>query len=174
MVGQGDKSQAGEIWCLSALLERQQTILEKVQEQQSNIQEMPLPWHPTSHLKELQKETFNVLPGTVNARWDTGVAHTSRMSQCIPVTSSAFFEDELADKVTWASQNHLCHVHFAANPKGAFTSTPQKLTETRKLRSYPLNNKVTVKWLLPYIHKDMRCKWWHRCSASCTNPKLIS
>ena len=48
--------------------EKQQAILERVQEQQSRVQEMPIPQHITSHLEELHREAFNVLPGTVTAR----------------------------------------------------------------------------------------------------------
>ena len=49
------KSQSNEIRCLSTLLEKQQAILERVQEQQSRVPEMPIP-HPTSHIEELQRE----------------------------------------------------------------------------------------------------------------------
>ena len=55
----------------------QMSFCSAVETQQSNIQEMPLPQHPTSCLEELQREAFNALPGTVNARWVAGVAHTS-------------------------------------------------------------------------------------------------
>ena len=60
------KSQSNEIRCLSTLLEKQQTILERVQEQQSQIPEIPVP--PINRMEELQTEAFNILPGTVNAR----------------------------------------------------------------------------------------------------------
>ena len=61
------KPQYDEIKCLSTLLEKQQAILERVQEQQSRVPEMPIP-HPTSCIEELQREAFDILPGTVNAR----------------------------------------------------------------------------------------------------------
>ena len=62
------KSQSNEIRHLSTLLGKLQTIWEKVQEQQSRMPEMPIPQHPTSHIEELQREVFNILPGMVNAR----------------------------------------------------------------------------------------------------------
>ena len=60
------KSQSNEIRCLSTLLEKQQAILERVQEQQSRMPEIPVP--PMNRIEELQREAFNILPGTVNAR----------------------------------------------------------------------------------------------------------
>ena len=60
------KSKSNEIRHLSTLLEKQQAILERVQEQQSRMPEMPVP--PTNRIEELQREAFNILPGTVNAR----------------------------------------------------------------------------------------------------------
>ena len=61
------KSHSDEMRCLSPMMEKQHAILERVQEQQSRIPKMPIP-HPTSHIEELQREAFNILPGTVNAR----------------------------------------------------------------------------------------------------------
>ena len=60
------KSQSNEIRHLSTLLKKQQAILERVQEQQSRMPEMPVP--PTNCIEELQRKAFNILPGTVNAR----------------------------------------------------------------------------------------------------------
>ena len=62
------KSQSNEIRCLSTLLEKQQAILDKVQEQQSQAPVIPVPQNPTSHIEELQREAFNILLGMVNAR----------------------------------------------------------------------------------------------------------
>ena len=62
------KSQSEEIRHLSTLLKKQQAILEEVQEQQSQMSEMPVPQNPTSHIEKLQREAFNTLPGMVNAR----------------------------------------------------------------------------------------------------------
>ena len=47
------KSQSDQIKCLSTLLEKQQAILEKVQEQQSRMPEIPIPQNPTFHIEEL-------------------------------------------------------------------------------------------------------------------------
>ena len=69
------KSQSDEIRCLSTLLEKQQAILERVQEQQRRMPEMPVP--SATHIKELQREAFNILPGMVNARRGAALAHTS-------------------------------------------------------------------------------------------------
>ena len=51
---------------LPILLEKQQAILEQVQEQQRRMPEMPVP--STMFIEELQREAFNILPGAVNAR----------------------------------------------------------------------------------------------------------
>ena len=52
------KSQSDEIRHLSTLFEKQQAILERVQEQQSRMSEIPVP--PTSRIEELQREAFNI------------------------------------------------------------------------------------------------------------------
>ena len=62
------KSQSDEIRHLSTQLEKQQAILERVQEQQSRMPEMPVTQNPTTCIEELQREAFNMLPGMVNAR----------------------------------------------------------------------------------------------------------
>ena len=62
------KSQSDEIGHLSTLLEKQQAILKRVQEQQSRMPEMLVPQNPTSYIEEFQREAFNILPGMVNAR----------------------------------------------------------------------------------------------------------
>ena len=98
------KSQSDEIRHLSTLLEKQQTILERVQEQQSRMPERPVP--PMDRIEELQREAFNVLPGTINARRDAAVAHASAISQDIPVAGRSNFENELAEEATWMSHNH--------------------------------------------------------------------
>ena len=73
------KSQSNEIRHLSTLLEKQQAILETVQEQQSRMPEIPVP--PTDRIEELQREVFNILPGTVNARRGAALAHASGISR---------------------------------------------------------------------------------------------
>ena len=60
------KSQSIDIRHLSTLLEKQQAILEQVQEQQRRIPEMPVP--SVMRIEELQREAFNILPCMVNAR----------------------------------------------------------------------------------------------------------
>ena len=72
------KSQSKEIRHLSTLLEKQQAILEKVQEWQSRVTEVSVP--PRSRIEELQREAFDILPGTVNARRGAAVAHASGIS----------------------------------------------------------------------------------------------
>ena len=54
------KSQSKEIRCLSTLLEKQQAILERVQEQQSRVPKVPVP--PVNRIKELQREAFDHTP----------------------------------------------------------------------------------------------------------------
>ena len=88
------KSQSDEIRHLSTLLEKQQAILERVQEQQSRMPEMPVPL--TNHIEELQREAFNILPGVVNARRGAALAHALGISQDIPVVGRSNFENELA------------------------------------------------------------------------------
>ena len=98
------KSQSHEIRHLSALLEKQQAILERVQEQQTRMPEMPVP--PTNRIEELQREAFNILPGTVNARRGAALAHASAISQDILVTGRLNFENELAEEATWTWHHH--------------------------------------------------------------------
>ena len=121
------KSQSEEIRHLSTLLEKQQAILERVQEQQSKVPEVPVP--PENRLKELQREAFNILPGTVNANRGAAAAHASGISQDILVVGRTQFENELAEEGIWNMHQHPCHVHFASNPQGRFTSTPLRHLE---------------------------------------------
>ena len=97
---------------------------------------MFLPQHAISHLEELHREAFNVLPGTVNARSGAGIVHDSGLSQGILVTGRTYFEDELAEEATWASQSFtpcaLCH-----RPLGGLTSTLWKLPEERESNIIP-------------------------------------
>ena len=127
------KAQSDEIRYLSTLLEKQQAILEKVQEQQSWMPEIPVP--PTNRIEELQREAFNILPGTVNARRGAALAHASGISQDIPVTGRSNFENELAEEATQTLYHHLHHVHFAFNPQRGFTSTPRRHLEEDRVRT---------------------------------------
>ena len=99
------KSQFDEIRHLSTLLEKQQAILERVQEQQRRMPEIPIP--PTNRIEELQREAFNILPGTVNARRGAALAHATGISKEIPVAGRSNFENELAEEATWTSHHHL-------------------------------------------------------------------
>ena len=95
------KSQSDEIRCLSTLLEKQQAILERVQEQQSRMPEIPVP--PMNKIEELQREAFNILPGTVNARRGAALAHASGISQDIPVLADQTL------RMSWPRKPHgLC------------------------------------------------------------------
>ena len=109
------------------MLEKQQTLLEQVQEnqKQSSVSLAQRAQPPTSRLSELQQEAFQYLPGTVNVRRGTGIEHLSSLSQNIPVAGRQYFEDELAEEATWGS-NHPYHVCFASSQKGGFKSTPLK------------------------------------------------
>ena len=75
------------------------------------------------------------MPGTVNARRGAALAHTSGISQDIPVTGRSNFENELAKEATWTVHYHLQHVHFASNPQGGFTSTPRRHPEEDRMRA---------------------------------------
>ena len=116
-----------EIKRLSTLLEKQQTLLEQVQESQkqqsASVAQRAQP--PTSRLSELQHDAFQYLPGTVNVRHRTRIQHLSGISQNIAVAGREHFKDELAEEATWSS-NHPHHVCFAGSEKGGFTSTPLK------------------------------------------------
>ena len=68
----------------------------------------------------MQREAFNILPGTVNARRGTAVAHASGISQDILVVGRSQFEDELAEEATWNAHQHLQYVHFASDPWGVY------------------------------------------------------
>ena len=127
------KSQSGEIRHLSTLLEKQQAILERVQEQQSRVPEVPVP--PVNRIQELQREAFNILPGTVNAKRGAATAHASGISQNILVVGRSQFEDELAKEATWNMHQHQRHVHFDSNPQGGFASTPLKHPEEGRLKA---------------------------------------
>ena len=89
--------------------------------------EIPVP--PVNRLKELQREAFDILPGTVNANRGAAVAHASGNLQDILVVGRTQFEDELAKEATWNMHQHLCHVHFASDPQERFTSTPLRHPE---------------------------------------------
>ena len=121
------KSQSEEIRQLSTLLEKQQAILERVQEQQSRVPEIPVP--PVDRIQELQREAFDILPGTVNAKRGATAAHASEISQDILVIGRTQFKDELAEEAIWNVHRHPCQVHFASDPQGRFTSTPLKHLE---------------------------------------------
>ena len=60
------------------------------------------------------------------------------------------FENELVKKATWALHSHPCHVHFASDPQGGFTSTPRRYPEENKLMarfnpaSYPPGYEMKV------------------------------
>ena len=127
------KSQSEEIRCLSTLLEKQQAILERVQEQQSRVPEVPVCL--VNRLKELQRGVFNILPGTVNAKRGAATAHASGISQDILVIGRTQFENELAKEATWNAQQHPQHVHFASDPQGRFTSTPIRHTEEDRTKA---------------------------------------
>ena len=127
------KTQSEEIRQLSTLLEKQQAILERVQEQQSKVPEIPVP--PVDRLQELQREVFDILPGTVNAKRGAVVAHASRISQDIPVAGRTLFENDLAKEATWNIQHHPHHVHFASNPQERFTSTPLRHPEEDRAKA---------------------------------------
>ena len=86
-----------------------------------------IPVHPTNRIEELQREAFNILPGTVNARRGEALAHASGISQDILVTGRSNFENELAKEATWTLHHHLQHVHFASNPKGGLHLPPEDI-----------------------------------------------
>ena len=66
--------------------------------------EVPVP--PVNRIKELQREAFNILPGTVNAKRGAATAHASGILQDILVIGRSQFEDELAEEATWNGHQH--------------------------------------------------------------------
>ena len=93
------KTQSEEIRWLSTLLEKQQAILKRVQEQQSRVPEIPVP--SVDRIQELQREAFDILPGTVNAKRGAAAAHASEILQDILVIGRTQFKDELAEEAIW-------------------------------------------------------------------------
>ena len=89
--------------------------------------EVPVP--PVSRIEELQRQAFNILHGTVNAKRGAATAHASGISQDILVIGRSQFKNELAKEATLNAHQHLQHVHFASNPQGGFTSTPLRHSE---------------------------------------------
>ena len=89
--------------------------------------EVPVP--PVNRIKELKREAFNILPGTVNAKRGAATAHASGISQDILVIGRSQFEDELTEEATWNAHQHPQHVNFASNPQEGFTSTPLRHPE---------------------------------------------
>ena len=79
--------------------------MERVQEQQSRMPEMPVP--PTNRIEELQREAFNILSCMVNARRGAALAHASAISKDIPVAGRSNFENELAKEAIWTLHHHL-------------------------------------------------------------------
>ena len=55
-----------------------------MEQQQSSISQVPRIQPTTSWLNELQREAFDILLGTVNARHGTSIEHLSGLSQNIP------------------------------------------------------------------------------------------
>ena len=106
---------------------------------------MPVP--SMTCIEELQREAFNILSGTVNARKGAALAHASGISQDILAAGRSNFENKLAKEVTWASHSHPCHVHFASDPQGGFTSTPEDIP--RRIDQWPDP-------ILLHIHPDMK------------------
>ena len=104
------KSQSEEIRCLSTLLEKQQAILGRVQEQQSRVPEVSVP--PRSRIKELQREALDILPGTVNAKRGAATAHASGILQDILVIGRSQFKDELAKEATCLPTCMTCALYF--------------------------------------------------------------
>ena len=86
---------------------------------------MPRVQPTTSQPDELQREAFNILPGTVNARCLAGIKHLSGLNQNIPAAGKAYFKDELAKEATWGP-HHPHYVCLASGQKGGLTSTPLK------------------------------------------------
>ena len=60
-----------------------------------------VPVHPVNRIKEFQREAFDILPGTANAKRDAAMVHASLISQDILVIGRTQFEKELAREATW-------------------------------------------------------------------------
>ena len=143
--------QSNEIRHLSTLLENSRLSWRESQEQQRQIQEMPVPQNPTSCIKELQREAFNILPGMANATQDAGSVHTFGISQDISVTGRAHSEKELAEEphgcCTVTGIMGVLGVHFASDPQGDLHLPPENILR----REDP---KPAL--ILLHIHPDMK------------------
>ena len=83
----------------------------------------------------MQREAFDILPGTVNAKRGAAAAHASGILLDIPVVGRTQFENELAEEATWNMHQHPCHVHSASDPQGRFTSTPLRHPEEDRAKA---------------------------------------
>ena len=109
--------------------------------------EMPVPQNPTSCIKELQREAFHVLPGTVNAGKGACLMHISGIFQDILVAGWAHFENELEEEAIWTSHSEPCHVHFASDPWADIHLPQGNILRSQDPKSVSI---------LPHIHLDMK------------------
>ena len=116
-----------------------------------------IPVPPMNRIEELQREAFNILPGTLNARRGAASAHASAISQDILVAGRYNFENELAKEATWTSHNHLQHVHFASNPQGGLTSTPRRHLEEDSVRARINSNTYPPRYEMKVVAQEF-CK----------------
>ena len=160
------KSQFNKIRCLSTLLEKQQAILERVQEQQSRMPEILVP--PINRIEELQREAFNILPGTVNARRGAALAHASAIFQDILDAGRSNFENELAEAATWtscpcisASQfNVFATCALCFQPSGGLTSTPRTHLDEDRVRARINSNTYPPRYEMKVVVQEFHnlCK----------------
>ena len=80
--------------------------------------EMPIPQNPTSCIEELQRQAFDILPGTVNAIQGAGLVHTSGISQAFLVAGRRGHMD-----ITQSARQCA----FCFGPSGGIYIYPQKI-----------------------------------------------
>ena len=149
------KSQSDEIKHLSTLLEKQQAILERVQEQQSQMPEMPFPQNPFTFWGTPKRGIqYIALYSKCQTRcwFSAHLWNFPRYSGCWKV----HFEKNMAEEATWASHSHPHHVHFASDPQGDSHLPPEHILRSEDPKPA---------FILPHIHPDTkwRLQWQEFC-----------
>ena len=67
-------------------------------------------------------------------------------------------KNKLAEEVTWASYNQPCHVHFASDPQGGFTSVPRKLPDEQRSRAHFNPTTYSSSYEMKMVAQEF-CKW---------------
>ena len=124
------KAQSQEIHHLSALVEQQQEVVQRLMSPHSPPREpRAVPSCSESQLDVMQEEVFNLLSGTVNTMQGTVVSHNTTITNT-HVVNQISFEDMLAEEAHLTSGHQPKHVKFVDMTEGGFaSSTPLRHQE---------------------------------------------